>query len=179
MEKYSSTYLGMLDDELLRLLDEFDELERDAASALVSEVRARGLTADEISHHIETGRKRRISVAAIEGADLELTSQIGSVRAINGSGLMFLGKSNYFRDEEYAYEEYDTTLCLTLLWFPLIPMGAFRVRQKLHHGRPDVFPPTEYPYIAIRRLPVKWLYYLPIVFLVIALIAVYSESLLR
>lgn len=171
MEKYSSTYLGMLDDELLRLLDEFDELERDAASALVSEVRARGLTAEEISHHIETGRKRRISVAAIEGADLELTSRIGSVRAINGTGLMFIGKSNYFRDEEYAYEEYDTTLCLTLLLFPLIPIGAFRVRQKLHHGRPDVFPPTEYPYVAVRRLPVKWFYYLPIVFLAIALIA--------
>ena len=173
---YATTYRRMTDGELDRLMGEFDDLVDEARPVAVAELKARGRNDQEISVLIEAGRKRRLPLASVPGADLDLTAQIGSLHWHNGTGRTFYGKANRVYDEVYAYDEFDTTLWWTLLWIPFIPRGSFRIRRK--QARPEnsgpearvlrerpairqterVFPYTfsAYSIAVVRRLPFAW-----------------------
>lgn len=163
--------------ELDRLVGEFDDLVDDARRVLIAELKARGRNEQEVSLLVEAARKRRLPLASVEGADLDLTAQIGGLRRVNGIGRAFYGKANRVHDEVYGYDEFDTTLWWTLFWIPFIPRGSFRIRRKQARteiiGVQPVQPPAilqrdslgawffpfsfaAYSTVVVRRLPFAW-----------------------
>jgi hypothetical protein len=112
-EDYATTYHRMTYDELEHLLGEFDDLVDEARGFLVSEFKTRGRNDREISLLVEAGRKRKLPLTSVEGADLDLTSQVGSLYTVKGTGRRFYGQANGVHDEVYEYDEFDTTLWWT------------------------------------------------------------------
>jgi hypothetical protein len=127
---YASTYRDQSEDELDRLLEELDELEGDAQRALISELKTRGRTDAEISSLIERGRRRKLPLGSIEGADAVLTDWVGNVRRIKGTGRSLLGQANCEHNDVYGYDELDTTLWWTILWIPFLPSGGLRAPNR-------------------------------------------------
>ncbi|SRR5712692_5946871 len=156
-ENYASTYRNQSEDELNRLLEEHDELEWDAQTALVTELRTRGRTDAEISSGIARGRYRKLALGSIEGADAVLTEWVGNVRRIKGTGRAFLGQANCEHNDTYDYDELDTTLWWTFVWIPFLPRGSFRLRRR--EANPDVprFARGDSRFVIVRRLPFLWI----------------------
>lgn len=133
-----STYEQFADDELLKLAGEREQLMEDARLALESEMRRRGLVqADILTFNSE-----------IEQAEAERnTADIGVFHPY-GIGKRFYGRQNRFADAMSGTEEYDTTLWVVALWFPLVPLCSVRIRRKtgtvgsfLQHGAFEVVQP--------------------------------------
>jgi hypothetical protein len=132
----------MSTEELMRLAAEFQELREEAQRALVEELRFRGLTESEI-----TGRVTR---SWLDGMDEELTQTLGNVRSVNGTGRTFYGKWNRVIDVDLGFEEFDTTLWLTLFFIPIYKLGRFRIRRRLVKGLSPT--ESEYSFVVVSRL---------------------------
>jgi len=65
-QNYACTYRNKSEDELDRLLQDLDDLEEDAQSALISELKVRGRTEAEVSPLIAKGRNNKLPLSSIE-----------------------------------------------------------------------------------------------------------------
>jgi hypothetical protein len=153
---YVSTYRNQSEDELDRLVEELDELEGNAQTALISEVKTRGRTDAEISSLIARGRHRKLALGSIEGADAVLTDWVGNVRRIKGTGRAFLGQANCEHNDIYGYDELDTTLWWTIVWIPFLPRGSFRIRRREANLGVPRFARGNSQFAIVRRLPFLW-----------------------
>ena len=112
-EDFAATYRRMSDEELERLLADLHDLVEDARISLLAEFKSRGRTDKEAALLAEAGRKRTLPLIETEGADLQLTGNVGHVSTHNGTGRTFIGKRNRTHNETYDYEEFDATLFWT------------------------------------------------------------------
>jgi len=144
-------YRRLCDEELEQLLSEFDDLLDDAKTCLIAELKSRGRTEEILTAAIDAGRRRRLPLTAIDGVDLALTKEIGSVSSFNGIGRIFYGKNSFIFNEAFAFEEFDTTLWWICFWIPFVSRGCFRIRRR--RDRPHI--PGSLPthsFVIIRRL---------------------------
>jgi hypothetical protein len=143
-------YRRLSDEELEKLLREFDDLLEAAQSCLIAELQRRGQTDKTISTTMDAGKKLKLPLTSIDGFDPGLTKKIGSVSSFHGIGRIFYGKAHRTFNETFAFEEFDTTLWWIFCWIPLIPQGSFRIRRK--EDRP--FAP--YAFVVVQRVPFLW-----------------------
>ena len=142
IEDFAATYRQMSDDELERLLADSHDLLEDAQISLLAEFKSRGRSDKEAELLAEAGRKLTLPLTETEGADLQLTAEVGSLFRFNGTGRVFLGEGNHTYNETYDYEEFDTTLFWTLFYVPVVPRGRFRVRRRVRYSN----------FVIVRRL---------------------------
>ena len=112
-------YHLLTDDELQALVGDRENLTEEAKQVLEAELKARNIhSADIARYKAETEKFRK--------AD-EL--DVGSLNTFRGTGRKFYGKVNYKRDPISNDAEYDTTLWFALGYFPVFPIGSYRVRE--------------------------------------------------
>lgn len=121
-------YHNLTEDELLHIAGERDQLTADARSQLDAElVRRRISEAEILSYGVEFK-------AADEAERARAKRMIsGSSFDRSGIGTRFFGKSNLQRDPSGSFEEYDSTKWFVFLWFPVFPIGTFRVRRTISY----------------------------------------------
>jgi hypothetical protein len=113
-------YRQMTDDELLRLALDSESLLPDAQMALSQEVQRRHLDTPERIAQFQEEQKRHIAKTSFDVTELS---------PLRGFKKRLYGKANYVRREKE--EEYDTTLFGVVFFFPLLPLGTFRVARNL------------------------------------------------
>lgn len=153
---YATTYRGMTDDELERVLRDFDDLLDEAKPYLLAELKARGRDDRGVSLEIEAAQKQRIPLISVAGADLELTSRVGSIRRVRRTGWKFYGKANCLHDETFDYDEFDATRWWTQLGVPVFPAGSFRIRQRTPEDPEFVRLTRDDSIVVVRSLPFIW-----------------------
>ena len=113
-------YQQLTNEEIMSLASQRGDLTDEARLALDCEQRSRNITPQTISSYAaETVRMKQAEAL-----------NIGIPRTHRGIGRRFFGKNNYQLDSQFAFEEFDTTLWFVLFWFPLVPLGTYRVRRK-------------------------------------------------
>ena len=124
--EFLTQYEFLSDGELLRLAAERDTLVQEAQQALDCELSRRHITRDEIENE-------KADVASLQ-RQVELQAAAATWVIPNlGIGKTFYGRRN--RRVTASREEYDSTLWVVLLWFPLIPLGTFRLRRAARKSR--------------------------------------------
>ena len=153
------SYRKQTDSELDQLLGQFDDLVDNAQRSLISELKIRGRSEQDLSSFLERSRRRKMPLSTIEGVDLALAAQVGRIRRVyrfRGSlllatGRAFYGASNRVYNEEYAYSEFDTTLWWIVLGIPVAPRGSFRIRSRV--ALPYILGDN---FVVVRRLSFLW-----------------------
>jgi hypothetical protein len=112
-------YQHLTRDELMRLALERDELTEEAQLALDAEISSRQITSVDLSSF------RAESLAA----QTEQDRKIGPITTSAHIGKNFLGRKNLSQDPRLRIEEFDTTLWFFALWFPIFPIGTYRIRR--------------------------------------------------
>ena len=83
----------------------------------------------------------------------------------NGIGTKHFGKANHVEDKDNEAEEFDTTLWVSILWIPIIPLRSYRIRQKIWYVRKvtNIWPEFEGGVISwkedfhvVRYHPLNW-----------------------
>jgi hypothetical protein len=117
-------YQHLTRDELIRLALEKDQLTDRARLALDAEISSRRISLSDIA----TFQDESQAAQAEEDRDVRgvTTSSGGHI------GKKFFGMKNRTRDARFRIEEYDTTLWFFAFWFPIFPMGSYRVRRLFH-----------------------------------------------
>lgn len=110
-------YQQMADDDLLRLSFDLDALVPEAQDALHLELERRHLTSQEVLAQFREEEKKRIAEASFDV----------SQELIYGFGKRLYGKANLEARE--LEMEYDTTLFGLVCYFPLVPLGTFRISR--------------------------------------------------
>ncbi len=149
MINYQKNYEQMTDDDLLRIATQKDSLTNEAKEALSSELLKRNLSKKDI-HSYETDQNK------LQDAWDKRTGDVSHFMLI-GLGRAFYGRSNYTRNEDGRYEEWDTTLWLIFLWLPIFPEGSFRIKREFMKS--SFFNPwqiQEYKFLILKRLPLNW-----------------------
>jgi hypothetical protein len=107
-------------DELMRLASERAVLTEEAQLALDAEISDRRITSLEISSF------KAESLAA----QAEQDRQVGSVATSSSYvGKRFFGRKNLTHDSRSRIADYDTTLWFFTFWFPIVPLGTYRIRR--------------------------------------------------
>ena len=110
-------YQQMADDDLLRLSLDLEFLVPEAQNALRLELERRHLASQEVLAQFREEEKRRIAEASFDV----------SQELYYGCGKRLYGKANL---EARGLEiEYDTTLFGLVFYFPLVPLGTFRISR--------------------------------------------------
>ncbi|MFQ5696222.1 MAG: hypothetical protein ACE5HB_09555 [Terriglobia bacterium] len=144
MKNYTEVYSAMSDDQLLHVAEQASAHTEEAREALDAELRRRGLGQQAIRAYAEESAR----IAETE------RRRTGDLMVVNGFGRMFYGKANYVRDERLVWEEYDTTMWLVFLWFPLIPMASYRIQRAIGSSTNPFW--AEYPFTVLERLRLNW-----------------------
>jgi hypothetical protein len=106
-------------DELMRLALERDQLTEEAQLALDAEIGSRRITsADLVSFRSES-----------LVAQAEEDRKIGGISTSARIGKKFFGRKNLSHDPRLRVEEFDTTLWFFAFWFPVFPIGTYRIRR--------------------------------------------------
>jgi hypothetical protein len=117
-------YQHLTRDELLRLALEKDQLTDEARLALDTEISSRGISPSDIASYQDESRAAQVE----EDRDVRgVTTSSG-----NHIGKKFFGMKNRSHDARFRIEEYDTTLWFFVFWFPIFPMGSYRIRRLFH-----------------------------------------------
>lgn len=117
-------YQNLTRDELLRLALEKDQLTDEARLALDSEISSRRISSSDIASFQDES----------QAAQAEEDRDVPAFAASSGShiGKKFFGMKNRTHDARFRIEEYDTTLWFFILWFPIFPIGSYRIRRLFH-----------------------------------------------
>jgi hypothetical protein len=107
-------------DELLRLALEKDQLTDEARLALETEISGRRITQSDI----QSFKDELQSAQAKEDRDVRAVFTPSS-----HLGKKFFGVKNRVHDARLLIEEFDTTLWFFALWFPIFPLGSYRIRR--------------------------------------------------
>ncbi len=138
-------YKQLTDGEILKLANEKEQLIEDARIALDLELKVRRLTmADAASFHAELKKD-------------ELEQRVGALSLLPfwGVGRLFFGMENDVADPASGSEEFDSTLWILGLLFPLIPIGTFRIRRKLQ-SRGLFWPWKNYSFTVLEQKKRDW-----------------------
>ena len=125
--EFAKQYESLTDDELIHLVAERDTLVHEAQLALDAELRRRNLTPDAVQQQRQE----------VETADAEAERKAaGETWLIHpwALGKTFYGKWNRSITSGGS-DEYDATLWAVLLWFPLIPLGTYRLHRPAKLGK--------------------------------------------
>ena len=115
---FSPEYEHLTEDELLHLAEERRTLTDEAAMRLDAELRRRGLDHEQVQSYACESEK----IAREKKTDVR-------PRLLHGIGTKFYGRANHTHDPRRRVQEYDTTLWFVLLFFPVIPLGTYRIKQ--------------------------------------------------
>jgi hypothetical protein len=133
-------YESRTDDELLHLAAEPEQLIEEAYQSLLVVMHNRGIAVEK---RIREFREEEAN------AKKQREKNVGRLGIVfHGIGRGRYGKSNYQLDADSKTEQFTTTIFWFLLWFPLIPIGTYRVLRKKH------FLPTRF--VIIEKLPFDW-----------------------
>lgn len=113
-------YAKKTDDELLRLALEMESLTQEGQDALKAIMRSRHL---DIPSRLERFRDQENDYLQHKKTNIgNLTLMVPG-----GMGRRMRGMANV--EQRGIAAEYDTTLFFIFLWFPLIPLGTYRVSK--------------------------------------------------
>ena len=135
-------YDNLTEDELLQLAVERDELTEEARLALDTELSRRRIGSDEIKVLEAEARAAR-----------EKEENLSVSNLFRGANKEFYGKGTYTHDVRNRVEEFDTTLWFVVFYFPLIPLGSYRIRRRFR-SRWNIFA-SETVHV-VRQLPRYW-----------------------
>jgi|SRR6185312_11933905 hypothetical protein len=136
-------YQQLSDDEILNLARDETNLTVEAKDALKSEISRRNISSGDIqTYEIET--------RALE--DEENSRRQKLLNPTFSRNKEFFGRANFVRDDGSGFQEYDATLWFVVFWFPLIPLGAYRVRRKGRRWRNFLIPDIT----VVTKLPLNW-----------------------
>ena len=133
-------YETKTDDELLRLAIDPSQLTYEANFALSTELLKRRLNPEDIQRLKE---REEIQKKKDE-------RNVGQLWVIHNFGLgkRRFGKADYKYYESRKLEEFTTTIFFLIFWFPLIPLGTYRIMRK------KSFFSTRFG--VIEKLPLNW-----------------------
>ncbi len=135
-------YEKLTDDEIIRLAAERDQLTEEARFALDAELNRRRIGIDEI----------KVFEAALR-ADREEEEKVKRSNLFRGTNKQFYGKGRYTCNEDHRIEEFDTTLWFVVFFFPLVPLGSYRIRRRLRPRWNILASDTIH---VVQRLPTNW-----------------------
>lgn len=138
-------YHQLMADELLHLAEEREQLTQEARLALDGKLNRRKLSPSDLDSY-------RVQREAANKADL-LKRAVPKYIPHGGLGKKFLGKTNRRREASGLSEEYETTLWLVVLWFPIFPIATFTVKRELERWLGLTVASSE---VAIERHPRNW-----------------------
>lgn len=118
---FSDEYAHKTDDELLRLALELDSLTPEARLALAFELRQRCLDSPSRLEQFRGQERQQLHLEETRIGNLTLFVP-------HGIGKRTYGRVN--REMRGTDEEFDTTVFFVLFYFPLIPLGTYRVLRK-------------------------------------------------
>jgi hypothetical protein len=122
-EELIKSYAGKSDEELLRLQLDSENLTMEASTALTGELARRGINGkDRINAFRHQEEKRKEELAKDPG------SLFFSFRL--GVGRWYFGKADRVYDSTTRVERFRTTVFIVLLFFPVIPTGAYLVEKR-------------------------------------------------
>ena len=130
-------YRHLSDDEIMRLSFDQDQLTDEARMALQSELATRRITLERIE-------KFRFEVKRFSR---KLQRREALSRFKETRYKRWYGKADVAYDSDTRLERFTTTVFIHFFFFPLIPIGTFRVRKKRS------FWSTPRP---IEKLPLDW-----------------------
>jgi len=113
---FLAEYRTRTDDELLRIAAQSESLIPDAQRALATILKDRRLDSPATLMQFQEEERQRSYRETTSLTDLVLFVP-------PGMGRRMYGKKNRVGNE------YDTTLFIVFLWFPLIPLGTYRIRE--------------------------------------------------
>lgn len=114
---FARHYQQMADDDLLRLSSERESLVPEAQNALRLELERRHLASQEVLAQFHEEEKRHIAETSFDV----------SPQLLYGFGKRLYGKANL--ETRGLDMEYDTTLFGLVCYFPLLPLGTFRMSR--------------------------------------------------
>ena len=138
-----SHYQQLSDDEILNLARDISDLTDEAKDALKLEIARRNLSSEDVQRY------------ATETGILEDSENRRRQKLLNPTfsrNKEFFGRANFVRDNGSGSQEYDATLWFVVFWFPLIPLGAYRVRRRGGWWRNFLIPNIE----VVAKLPLNW-----------------------
>jgi len=113
-------YQHLTRPELLRLALEKDQLTDEARLELDAEINSRRILPSDIEAFQDESR----------AAQAQDDRNVGLVTTSSGHiGKKFFGSKNRTHDARFRIEEYDTTLWFFAFWFPIFPLGSYRIRR--------------------------------------------------
>jgi hypothetical protein len=113
---FAAEYATKTDDELLRIASDLKSLVPEAQDALIAALRNRRLDSPARLAEFRKEERQRLEDEKINIGDLVLFVP-------PGMGRRMYGKKNP------AADGYDATLFIVFLWFPLIPLGTYRIQE--------------------------------------------------
>jgi hypothetical protein len=113
---FLAEYKTKTNDELLRIVAELESLVPEARHALATVLKDRQLDSPATLAKFREEESERLQRQRTSMSDLVLVVPAGM-------GRRMYGKKNRVADD------YDTTLFIVFLWFPLIPLGTYRIRE--------------------------------------------------
>lgn len=122
IQDFIREYETKSNQELLLLAIDPSQLADEANSALWLELHKRRLGSREIQNFQEQQRKQQ----------KKGERQVGELWFVShfGLGKKRIGKVNYKYYDVHKVEEFTTTIFFLVLWFPLIPVGTYRIRRQ-------------------------------------------------
>jgi hypothetical protein len=138
-----SHYQQLSDDEILNLARDLSNLTDEAKDALNLEISRRNLSADDIQTYAT-------ETAILEDSENRQRQKLLSPNLSRNKE--FFGRANFVHDDSSGNQQYDATLWFVVFWFPLIPLGAYRVRRKGGWWRNFLIPNIE----VVAKLPLNW-----------------------
>lgn len=159
-------YQHLSDDEILNLARDETNLTDEARKALSVELSRRNISLSDIqTYAAETG--------ALETAENHELRKLLAPKVYGNK--KFLGKNNFIGDASSGSEEYDATLWFVVYWFPLFPLGTYRVRRNRSRKRwwnffnPDIAIVTKLP-LNWEQILRTWLIAVPVLFAAILIL---------
>ena len=144
--EFAEKYRKLSDDELVSLWTDRAELTPEASEQLQLEMANRHLTE---SRAAEIAQEQAELARVVE---LQTTIYLG----VSKLGIGFLGRRNRVAIEE-GFEEFTSTRFICIMYFPLIPLGSYRLRHKLR-GFWSLLFSTGYTQVqVIEKLRTDWL----------------------
>jgi len=140
-EDFVKSGLTKSDDELLRLRANSEDLTQEASLALSIELARRKIDSAERLNAFRDEQRQHKEKEEKNPGSLFVISRLGI-------GRWYFGKADLVRDPDTNIERFRTTVFILILWFPLIPTGAYLVEENPGFFRRKV--------TILEKLPLDW-----------------------